>query len=146
MMGMIGKIRPFFFLIILWVASCAEGEEQWVWQPLEVTATAYNAVASQTNARVNIAAWGDTLRPGMKCIAVSRDLLKKGLKYDTPVKIEGFEGIYLVKDKMHERWQNRIDIFMGLDVDKAREWGRRKVVIQYGISVEDEKKTMTTTQ
>ncbi len=145
-MGRIGKILLFVFLIILWTASCAEEEEKWVWQPLEVTATAYNAIASQTNALVNIAAWGDTLRPGMKCIAVSRDLLKKGLQYDTPVKIEGFDGIYLVKDKMHHRWQNRIDIFMGLDVDKAREWGRRKVVIQYGIPVEDVDKTNTITQ
>lgn len=127
----------FLFLICLGSVSCAGEEEKWDWITLEVTATAYNAVASQTDSLVNIAAWGDTLHPGMKCIAVSRDLLKKGLKYETPVKIEGFEGIYLVKDKMHSRWQNRIDIFMGLDVQKAREWGRKKVTIQYGVPREE---------
>lgn len=106
---------------------------------MEVTATAYNAVASQTNEMPDIAAWGDTLRPGMKCIAVSRDLLKKGLRYNTPVRIEGIEGIFFVKDKMHSRWENRIDIFMGLDVKKAREWGRKKVVIEYGIPFDESK-------
>lgn len=127
----------FVFLLCLSFFSCAGEEEKWDWITLEVTATAYNAVASQTDSLGNIAAWGDTLQPGMKCIAVSRDLLKKGLKYQTPVKIEGFEGIYLVKDKMHSRWQNRIDIFMGLDVQKAREWGRKKVTIQYGVLKEE---------
>ncbi len=139
--------RPLFILLILiWVVSCAEEKEKWVWIPLEVTATAYNAVESQTSALVNIAAWGDTLKPGMKCIAVSRDLINKGLKYNTPVKIEGFEGVFLVKDKMHSRWENRIDIFMGLDVDKAREWGRKKVIIEYAVPVEEENNTNTSPQ
>ncbi|QBA65611.1 hypothetical protein EQY75_06335 [Muriicola soli] len=121
------------------LSSCAEKEEQWTWKSMEVTATAYNSIASQTKPLANVAAWGDTLSPGMKCIAVSRDLLSKGLKYNTPVKIEGFEGIYLVKDKMNKRWEKRIDIYMGLDVQKAKEWGRRKVVIQYGIPIEEMK-------
>jgi 3D (Asp-Asp-Asp) domain-containing protein len=138
------KKRLFYLSVILaTVISCGEEEDKWVWKSMEVTATAYNALASQTNALVNIAAWGDTLQPGMKCIAVSRDLLQKGLRYNTPVKIEGFEGVYLVKDKMHSRWQNRIDIFMGQDVEKAREWGRRKVVIEYGVLVAETEKIKT---
>ncbi|MBT8285902.1 MAG: 3D domain-containing protein [Flavobacteriaceae bacterium] len=120
-------------LISLTLNGCGEEKEKWTWSSMEVTATAYNSLASQTNALANVAAWGDTLSPGMKCIAVSRDLLKKGLTYNTPVKIEGFEGVYLVKDKMNKRWENRIDIYMGNDVEKAREWGRKKVTIQYGI-------------
>ncbi|MBT8291366.1 MAG: 3D domain-containing protein [Muriicola sp.] len=120
-------------LISLTLNGCGEEKEKWTWNSMEVTATAYNSLASQTNALANVAAWGDTLSPGMKCIAVSRDLLKKGLTYNTPVKIEGFEGVYLVKDKMNKRWENRIDIYMGNDVEKAREWGRKKVTIQYGI-------------
>ncbi len=128
-------------LVCLPLLSCADEEDKYTWESMEVTATAYNAVASQTDSLVNIAAWGDTLKPGMKCIAVSRDLLKKGLKYDTPVKIDGFEGIFRVKDKMHSRWVNRIDIFMGVDVEKAREWGRKKVIIQYGIPVDESDET-----
>jgi 3D (Asp-Asp-Asp) domain-containing protein len=117
------------------LASCKQQEDKYVWHSLKVTATAYNSVASQTNSIPNLAAWGDTLTPGMKCIAVSNDLYKKGLKRNTPVKIEGFEGIYLVKDKMHSKWENRIDIYMGEDVQMAKTWGRKKLTIQYGIPV-----------
>lgn len=133
------QIGMVVMLLSLSLSACVEEKEKWRWNSMEVTATAYNSLASQTNALANVAAWGDTLKPGMKCIAVSRDLIKKGLTYNTPVKIEGFEGVYLVKDKMHKRWENRIDIYMGLDVEKAREWGRKKITIQYGIPKEDQK-------
>jgi len=102
--------------------------------PLTVTATAYNSVPGQTSyEHPGITAWGDSIKPGVKWIAVSRDLLKKGLDYNTLVKIDTFEGVYIVKDKMHHRWRNRIDIYMGEDVKKAREWGRRKIEIKYGV-------------
>ncbi|MBC3758909.1 3D domain-containing protein [Hyunsoonleella sp. SJ7] len=108
-------------------------EDKYTWQSKEVTATAYNSLSSQTDSDPNITAFGDRLNPGDKCIAVSRDLLKLGLKHNTPVKINGLEGIYFVKDKMHSRWKNRIDIYMGEDVKVARQWGRKKVSIEYGI-------------
>ena len=38
---------------------------------------------------------------------------------------------------MHPRWKNRIDIYMGLDVKKAKQWGRRKVNIKYGVKIPD---------
>ena len=50
---------------------------------------------------------------------------------NTKVKIEGLDGIYLVKDKMHARWKNKIDIYMGKDIKKAQEWGVKKLSIQY---------------
>jgi 3D (Asp-Asp-Asp) domain-containing protein len=101
---------------------------------MEVTATAYNSVAWQTSyEHPKITAWGDSIKPGVKWIAVSRDLLRKGLRHNTMVKIDTFEGIYLVKDKMHYRWRNRIDIYMGKDIEKAKEWGRRKVQIEYAV-------------
>lgn len=103
------------------------------WKTIEVTATAYNSLAYQTNSNPQITAFGDSLKPGLKYIAVSRDLLKMGLKHNTPVKIEGFDSIYLVKDKMNKRWKNRIDIYMGVDVKAARAWGKKKVSISYGI-------------
>jgi len=109
-------------------------ESATVWDTLEVTASAYNSVSWQTGAGgANITAWGDTLKPGLKAIAVSRDLIKKGLDHTTPVKIEGFDGIYLVKDKMHYRWRNKIDIYMGVDVKKARNFGRKKLTIYYEV-------------
>ena len=108
-------------------------ESKYEWHELKVTATAYNSLKSQTDSNPSITAFGDSLYPGLPYIAVSRDLYRKGMRRDTPVKIEGFDSIYWVKDRMHSRWQNRIDIYMGEDLKAAREWGRRRVNIQYGI-------------
>ena len=104
-----------------------------VWIPLEVTATAYNSLRYQTSDNPNITAWGDTLVPGMKTVAVSRDLLAKGLKHGTMVRIDTFPDTFYINDKMHRKWQNRIDIYMGKDRKMAREWGRRKVQIKYAV-------------
>ena len=126
-------------LIILVFSSCKKKkelnfDEQYEWTSIKVTASAYNSLANQTEGDPNITAFGDTLKPGDKYIAVSRDLMRRGLKYNTPVKIDTFQGIYWVKDKMHYRWKNKIDIYMGNDVKMARKWGRRKVNISYGTS------------
>lgn len=99
---------------------------------LKVTATAYTSHVKQTDSTPNIAAWGDKLRPGMKVIAVSRDLLQVyGLKHGTRVRIKGLSGEYRVLDKMNKRWRKKIDIYMGKDLRKAFKWGRRKVELQW---------------
>ncbi len=100
-------------------------------QSLAVTASAYNSVESQTDSEPRMAAWGDQLEPGMKAIAVSRDLLELGLDHRTTVTIDGLPGEYWVLDKMNPRWEKRIDIYMGQDVDAAREWGLRDVWIRW---------------
>lgn len=110
---------------------------KWNWVALEVTASAYNSVSWQTKSvNPSIAAWGDTLKPGMKTIAVSRDLLKMGLTHNTMVKIDTFPDTFYVKDKMNRKWKNRIDIYMGLDIKKARQWGKKKLQICYAIPVD----------
>lgn len=97
---------------------------------LRVRATAYNSLRAQTDSTPNIAAWGDRLRPGMKVIAVSRDLLTKyGLRRNSIVKIKGLPGTFRVKDKMNKRFRKRIDIYMGKDRRKALRWGKRTVTI-----------------
>jgi 3D (Asp-Asp-Asp) domain-containing protein len=98
---------------------------------LEVSASAYNSVASQTNEQPNLAAWGDELKPGMKVIAVSEDLIDLGLDYGTVVTIEGLPGRYTVLDRTSSRIAGRIDIYMGTDVEAAREWGVRQVTITW---------------
>lgn len=99
---------------------------------LDVTATAYNSLPAQTDSTPDIAAWGDRLKPGMKAIAVSRDLLKKyGLKHKDKVKISGLKGEYEVLDKMNKRWKKKIDIYMGKDRRKALKWGRKDVTIHW---------------
>ncbi len=123
-----------FIALVLITFSCSsKKEDPYEWKSIEVTATAYNSVSWQTQGNPVIAAWGDSLKPEIRSIAVSRNLIKLGLKHNTPVKIEGFDSIFLVRDKMHRRWQNRIDIYMGTDITKAKAWGRQKLTIQYGI-------------
>ncbi len=105
---------------------------------LEVKATAYNSLPEQTHAlHPQITAWGDTLKPGMKSIAVSRDLIKRGLEHETVVTIEGLPGKYIVRDKMNRRWEKKIDIYMGTDVKKARYWGIKTVTIRWKTSLKE---------
>lgn len=128
--------KVFIGFICLTAICCREPslDDSYDWIPLQVTATAYNSLPNQTSYKhPAITAWGDSIQPGVKWIAVSRDLLKKGLSYNTMVQIDTFEGIFLVKDKMHYRWKNRIDIYMGEDVQRAKEWGRKKIVIKYAV-------------
>lgn len=140
--------RFVFLLPILFIVqACGEPKiekQNYDWIPLKVTATAYNSLPGQTSyEHPEITAWGDSIKPGVKWIAVSRDLIGRGLGHNTLVKIDTFEGIYIVKDKMHPRWKNRIDIYMGEDRNKAKEWGRRKIEIKYAVlkdSLEETKK------
>ena len=113
---------------LLFLLSCNNKKEH----TLEVTATAYNSLPEQTHKdHAAITAWGDTLKPGMKSIAVSRDLIKMGLDHNTEVKIKGLDGNYKVLDKMNKRWEKKIDIYFGLDREKALEWGKKQVEITW---------------
>ena len=114
-------------LAILVLDACAAPYDQ----ARVVRASAYNSLAGQTDARPRLAAWGDILSDDMKVIAVSHDLLEQGLTRGTRVRIEGLRGEYMVLDKMARRWRNKIDIFMGDDVEAAREWGVREVRIEW---------------
>ena len=127
------------FIVLALFFGCKEQarfEDKFNWETINVTATAYNSTVSQTTSNPHITAFGDSIYPGLNYIAVSNDLLKKGSRYNTPVKIEGFDSIFFVKDRMHSRWKNRIDIYMGLNIKAAKEWGRKKVTIHYGIPKE----------
>jgi len=99
---------------------------------LRVTATAYSSHKNQTDSTPFLAAWNNKLRPGMKIIAVSRDMLTRyGMRNGTKVRIGGLRGYYTVRDKMNKRYKKRIDIYMGLDRRRALRWGRRSVVIYW---------------
>ncbi len=113
-------------LAIISLIGCGGGE-----QSLKVTASAYTSSVGETDSTPNLAAWGDTLKPGIKSIAVSRDLIDMGLTHNQEVRIEGLDGTYRVLDKMNKRWKKKIDIYMGNDVKKARQWGKQEVVIYW---------------
>ena len=139
--------KPFFknkaFLLLLvglavWIYFLGRGSDRnsigvvaKAYNSIEVVATAYNSIAKQTNKNPTVTAWGDILKPGMKSIAVSRDLIDLGLVHKTEVTIEGLQGKYKVLDKMNKRWKKRIDIYMGNDVKSAKKWGKKRVKISW---------------
>ena len=114
------------FVVIISTVGCDKKTKS-----LEVTASAYTSNVAETDSNPSLAAWGDTIRPGMKVIAVSRDLIKMGLSRGVKVSIEGLEGEYTVLDKMNKRWTKKIDIYMGADTKAAKEWGKQKVSIYW---------------
>ncbi|RLA71336.1 MAG: hypothetical protein DRG09_00570 [Epsilonproteobacteria bacterium] len=101
---------------------------------LRVTSSAYTSCRRETDSTPFLAAWNNRLKPGIKSIAVSRDLLKMGLKNGSIVTIDGLKGNYKVLDKMHKRWKKKIDIYMGCDAKRARRWGKRRVTIRWAKS------------
>jgi len=130
-------------IVFIVLMGCSQKEKpaepfpKYNWYGHEVTASAYNSVFWQTDSiNPSVAAWGDTLKPGMKSIAVSRDLIKMGLIHNTMVRIDTFPDTFYVKDKMHWRWSNRIDIYMGKDLKKAREWGKKRLIICYAVPID----------
>ncbi len=98
---------------------------------LSVKASAYNSVRSQADRDPTITAFGERLRPGMRTIAVSRDLEALGLANGTRVRIDELPGEWRVADRMARRWTRTIDLYFGTDVRAAREWGRRSVTIRW---------------
>ncbi len=125
------KKKRFLFLLIGFVfvpfiSGCGRDQNS-----VEVVATAFNSVSNQTDKTPAITAWGDTLKPGMKAIAVSRDLIDLGLVRNTDVSIEGLRGKYKVLDKMNKKWKMKIDIYMGTNINAAKEWGKKRVKISW---------------
>ncbi len=99
---------------------------------LRVTATAYSSHRGQTDKTPFLAAWNNRIRPGMKIIAVSRDMLTRyGLRNGSKVRIGGLRGYYTVRDKMNKRYRKRIDIYMGVNRRRALQWGRRSVMLYW---------------
>ena len=116
------------FFLLLGAFGCSEEPE---WRSLEVEATAYTSRVQETQGDPREAAWGDRLKPGLKAVAVSRDLISMGLGHEARITIDGLEGEYRVLDKMARRWRKRIDIYFGDDLEGAREWGKREVIIRW---------------
>lgn len=112
---------------LLWVSHVVSYREQ----RLEVTVTAYNSVPGQTADNPTIGAWGDELTGGDRSVAVSRDLIPRGLDHGARLRVEGLPGHYVVRDKMNGRWQRRIDLHLGEDRQAAREWGRQQRMIYW---------------
>jgi len=110
-----------------------------------VRATAYNAVESQTDATPDTCAWGDKIHPGV--VAISRDLEKAGLTRGTSITVDDGNKVrkLVVKDRMHRRKRNQIDIYMKTS-KAAKAFGRQFVTIYWNAGVVNiVEKTQTTT-
>ena len=104
---------------------------------LKVTASAYTSTVCQTDRTPYLAAWNNKLKPSVKSIAVSRDLLALGLTNGTKVRIDGYKHNYTVLDKMNKRWKKKIDIYMNCDRRRALRWGKRTVTIRWDKTEEE---------
>lgn len=74
-----------------------------------VKATAYNAVPDQTDSDPNITAC--LVKPTIGSVAVSQDLYFKGWTCGKRIHIKEL-GIFIIKDVMHYRKTNQIDILI----------------------------------
>lgn len=120
-----GSILLFAAGLLFEGTGCAEERR------LKVTATAFNSTRAQTDANPTETACGLKLAPGVKVVAVSHDLMKNGLSCGMEIRIEGLDGSWKVGDRTAARHEKRIDIYMGRDIQAAREWGVQKVEITW---------------
>lgn len=90
---------------------------------MKVVATAYNSLPNQTDDTPFITASGTHVRPGV----IAANFLPMG----TLVKIPDYYGdqIFVVEDRMNQRYDKRIDIWMD-GIHDARIWGVRTVAIE----------------
>lgn len=100
-------------------------------QELVVTAHAYTSSVAETDATPALSASGAQLRPGMRAIAVSPDLLARGLAYGTKVEVEDL-GVWVVLDRMGDAHRRSIDLYMGDDREAALRFGKRRLRIRWG--------------
>lgn len=128
-LGMTVLLALTCLILALGTAACESGPSR---RSMLVTVTAYNSTRAQTDASPFVGAWGDRLAPGTKAVAVSPDLVEEGLTRGTEVRIQGLEGRYVVLDRTHGRFRRRVDVYMGLDVERAREFGVQKRFIWWG--------------
>jgi hypothetical protein len=71
--------------------------------------------------------WGDELKPGIKAVAVSPDLVARGLSQGTRVRIEGLPSAYRVRDQLPDGTRERIEIFMGTDAASVARFGEQRM-------------------
>ena len=101
-------------------------DPDWVYSTwIDVTVTIYHAVEGQTDDTPHITAdgtWIDVRNAGdYRYCALSRDLLSRwgGIySYGDMVYVQDaghFSGFWIVKDTMHQRWKNRVDLLVDQD-------------------------------
>ena len=95
---------------------------------LRVQMSAYNAVIAQTDDRPWETADGSDLREPSNRNTVATNDLALGTRVIFPTIDPG--TVYVVRDRMNERYTGKgvVDLFMGMDIAGARQFGRRNNV------------------
>lgn len=84
-----------------------ESESVYVAEYLRVTVVHYSSTRDQTDDSPFVGRCG---RVGPGTVAVSQDLLRRGIDCGTKVLVGG--RTYVVRDAMHHRWRKRVDIWL----------------------------------
>ena len=88
----------------------------------EMEISAYNTIANQTDNSPCISANGTNVCKEGNWLASNQ------IKLGTAVEIEG--KTYINVDRMNSRYTNHADICMGYNIKKAKEWGRKVLLIK----------------
>lgn len=104
------------------------------WHP--VTATVYHPTAAQTDDTPLITASNARINPddplSQRFIALSRDLEERfELKFGDKLYIQNagpYDGCWIFQDRMHYRWENRIDFLIGQH-DPVGKWDEAELQI-----------------
>lgn len=133
-------IRISLFCALVFTTFSCESQPVAVQKCWTVSASAYNSVPYQTRPGTpgNIGAWGDVLVDSIPSIAISRDLLDSGLVHGAMVYVEGYTMPFVVNDKMNKRYRNKIDLHLGTDIEKAKQFGNQKLRICIDIPRKEE--------
>ena len=100
-------------------AEVKKTETQKIW----VTVTAYSSTPEQTDNTPFITAKGTKVRDGI--------VAANFLDFDTKVKLPEIFGdkVFVVEDRMHPRFSDRIDIWFP-DTETAKSFGKRRTIIE----------------
>ncbi|MCE2390022.1 MAG: hypothetical protein J4G09_00890 [Proteobacteria bacterium] len=93
-----------------------------------VTAATY---AATDGSGLHQGAWGDQLHPGLKAVAVSEELISRGLGHRSEVRVEGLPGSYTVLDRLGPEAKVDLSVYVGVETRASRAWGPRRVRIYW---------------
>ena len=118
------RLPPFSWIrcaLCLLCLLCLVGLTGDAQQTVRVTATAYTRTGHLTASGV---------RPALGMLALSRDLERAlGVTFHDKVILEGY-GTFLFEDRMHPRWRQRCDVFLGTRQAALRFGIRRGVLLR----------------
>lgn len=92
---------------------------------MDVTVTAYTKYESCSKKKNPECLTASGIPVEVGYAAMSRDLERKGLRFGDRIHLIGY-GNFIIQDRTHARWKNRIDLYMESYQD-ALKFGKRKM-------------------